>query len=680
MLAELFDAPMTATACLSQTPVTIALDRHAGGGATMCGIAGLAGRAPLGADEPDAVRRAADAMQHRGPDGFGDYTDTQGKRPHLYMAMRRLSIIDLTTGWQPLANEDQSVTVIVNGEIYNHVELRAELRARGHALRTGSDCEVLVHLYEDYDLEFVHKLRGMFAFALWDTRKRRLVLGRDRLGEKPMYLFEQPERIRFASEMKALLAMGEVPLSLDPSAVHDYLHYGWVPEPQTMVRGVRKLPPGNLLVIDVDAWSCQQLEYWRMEHAAPVIGNPSELLRAELEQIGTLIVRSDVPVGIALSGGIDSSLTAAMAMRHSAAPLQAFTVGYQGTPGQDERPMARTLAEDLGLPFRSIEVSTSGMVAAFPQVVACRDDPIADIAGHGYYVLSQQARAHGCPVLIQGQGGDELFWGYPWMVQAVKHSLRKRAGHPVGLFEALWANRPRGLSRPDLARMAYFLGGLLAGWRSLSPGMTSPAEQLVAYDLMDSYQAATHAVGPTYTRRFADQLAAAAWHPRELFRCVGDDTPIDIQIIAVLCRGFLLQNGLAQGDRLSMANSVELRLPLVDYRLVELAIGLQKVEPMYRQAPKRALREAAQELLPAYVFERPKRGFNPPVVHWIAALKAAYGSELRDGALVEAELLDRRAAGRLCESQSRFGTTNDLFFKYLVLEYWYRGMHAVARH
>jgi asparagine synthase (glutamine-hydrolysing) len=644
----------------------------------MCGIAGIAARAPLGIEEPGAVRRATDAMLHRGPDGFGDYADTPGSRPHLYMAMRRLSIIDLDAGWQPLTNEDRSVTVIVNGEIYNHVELRAELQARGHALRTGSDCEVLVHLYEDLDLEFVHKLRGMFAFALWDSRRRRLILGRDRLGEKPMYLLEQSGRIRFASEMKALLAMGGIPLALDPSAVHDYLHYGWVPEPQTMVRGVRKLPPGHLLVIDVDPWSCQDLEYWRIEDAAPVTGDADTLLRAELEQIGTLIVRSDVPVGIALSGGIDSSLTAAMALRHSAAPLQAFTVGYEGTPGQDERSMARTLSEDLGMPFRSIEVSTSDMVRAFPQVAACRDDPIADIAGHGYYVLSQQARAHGCPVLIQGQGGDELFWGYPWMVQAVSHTLRKRAGRPVGLLEALWANRPRGVSRPDMARMAYFLGGLVAGWRSLSPGLTSPAEQLVAYDLLDSYQLALHGVGPTYTRRFADQLAATARHPPDLFRCLGDGTPIDIQIVAVLCRGYLLQNGLAQGDRLSMANSVELRLPLVDYRLVELAIGLQKVNPMYPQPPKRALRNAAQQLLPSYVFERPKRGFNPPVVRWIAALRAAYGQELRSGALVEAELLDPRAAGRLCESQWRFGTSNELFFKYLVLEYWYRGMNAIA--
>jgi asparagine synthase (glutamine-hydrolysing) len=646
----------------------------------MCGIIGAAARAPLAIDEPDAVRRGAQAMYHRGPDGFGEYADSPGARRHLYMAMRRLSIIDLSSGWQPLLNEDKTVAVIANGEIYNHVELRAELRARGHTLRTGSDCEVLVHLYEDYDLEFVHKLRGMFAFALWDARKRRLVLGRDRLGEKPLYLYEQHERVRFASEMKALLATGGVPLSLDPESVHDYLHYGWVPEPQTIVRGVRKLPPGHLLVIDVDSWSRQELEYWRIEDATPVEGHASELLRAELDLIGKLIVRADVPVGIALSGGVDSSLTAAISAKHSTAPLQAFTIGYEGNPGQDERQMAKALAADLGLPFRPIEIAASDVVAAFPQVAVARDDPIADIAGHGYHVLSQQARSHGCPVLIQGQGGDELFWGYGWVVQAVKHSLRKRAGKPIGLLEALWASRPRGLSRPDLVGAAYFLGGLLAGWRSLSPGLTSPADQLVAYDLMDSYQVGSRGVRPTYTRRFAQQLAASTRHPRDLFRCLGHDTPVDVQIIAVLCRGYLLQNGLAQGDRLAMANSVELRLPLVDYRLVELAIGLQKAEPMYSQPPKLLLREAARELLPAYVFERAKRGFNPPVVRWLAALRAAFGEGLRNGALVDAELLDPRAADHLTASRWRFGTANDLFFKYLVLEHWYRGMRAIAHY
>jgi asparagine synthase (glutamine-hydrolysing) len=320
------------------------------------------------------------------------------------------------------------------------------------------------------------------------------------------------------------------------------------------------------------------------------------------------------------------------------------------------------------------------MVSSLPRLASLRDDPIADIAGHNYDVISQQARAHGCPVLLQGQGTDELFWGYPWATQAVAHSVRQRSGNPVGILEALWANRPRGWSRPQLVRLAYFLGGILAGWRSLSPALSGAGNQpLSAYALSDTYQIGVRGTPPTYTRRFAAQLAEYQHSEGESFRPRDHSIPADIQVIAALCRGYLLQNGIAQGDRLSMANSVELRLPLVDYRLVELAVGIQKTTPCYAAAPKQLLREAARGLLPNYVMDRPKRGFTPPVAIWLRALRQRYGNELATGALVSADLLDAAAAARLVASRWRFGTANDVFFKYLVLEYWYRGARSMIR-
>jgi asparagine synthase (glutamine-hydrolysing) len=647
----------------------------------MCGIAGFAAQTPLSTDDLEALGRATAAMKHRGPDGSGEYHSEDGlpaSSGRVALAMRRLSIIDLAGGWQPLKNEDESIALVANGEIYNHVELRAELKARGHRLRTGSDCETMIHLYEDEGLDFVHRLRGMFAFALWDGPRRRLVLGRDRLGEKPLYFsFIDSRKLVFASEMRALLATGSVSTALDPVSVHDYLHYGWVPEPKTMLSSVRKLPPGHLLVIDAERWSWQERCYWRIEDAPKITDSPVERLRAELDEIGKLIVRADVPVGIALSGGFDSSLTAAIAASHSAAPLKAFTVGYEGSPGQDERSMAQAFAADLGLPFHPIEVRVADMVDSLPRLAPLRDDPIADISGHGYYVLSQQAREHGCPVLLQGQGTDELFWGYPWAAQAVAQNVRRMAGHPVGVLETLWANRPRGLSRPQLVRLTYFLGGILAGWRSLTPAL-SASGLLAAYDLNDSFQIGAHGTAPTYTRRFADRVAESNHRAADQFRPRSNDAPTDIQAIAALCRGYLLQNGIAQGDRLSMANSVELRLPLVDYRLVELAVGIQKHTPCHAQQPKQLLREAARDLLPSYVMNRPKRGFTPPVAQWLGALRDRYGSELVSGTLVGADLLDPRAAARLVRSRWRFGTANDLFFKYLNLEFWYRGMQSAA--
>jgi asparagine synthase (glutamine-hydrolysing) len=620
-------------------------------------------------------------MFHRGPDGLGEYQDSpagSSQVSRLFMTMRRLSIIDLRGGWQPLHNEDKSLALIVNGEIYNHVELREELLARGHHFRTGSDCEVMVHLYEEYGLDFVHHLRGMFAFALWDSKRHRLLLGRDRMGEKPLYLRMGSDKIWFASELKALMAARDIPLDIDPSAVHSFLHYGWIPEPQSAIRDITKLPPGHILSIDLDTWSWRQSHYWRIEDSAPVSAPAIEAVRHELETIGKQIVRADVPIGVALSGGLDSSVTAALAAKYGSSDVRAFTVGYEGNPGQDERDLARAFANDTGLPFHSIEISTSDMVAAFPALCFERDDPIADIAGYGYYAVSQAARAEGCPVLLQGQGADELLWGYAWAVQAVTHSLRKLGNKPVGNFAALWAQRPKNLSRPQLVRFAYLLGGLCAGWRSLSPGMQSPAERLVAYDLTDPYQIGAHAAATTYTPEFLQRVQAETSEPAEFFRYAHDGNSVDIQLIALQCRGYLLQNGLAQGDRLAMANSVELRLPFVDYRLVETLVGLQKHKPLYSATPKSALHGAARDLVPAYMFQREKRGFNPPVSNWINALRAAYGKDLVQGALVQQRILSSDAAQRLTEDRSRFGVHNDLFLKYLVLEFWCRGMTRIA--
>jgi asparagine synthase (glutamine-hydrolysing) len=648
----------------------------------MCGIVGFIARHKLAPRDVEAVKRANRAMLHRGPDGSGEYCDRAGSATegaHLFMAMRRLSIIDLKQGWQPLKNEDESIAVIANGEIYNHVELRADLELRGHRFRTHSDCEVLSHLYEQYDLDFVHKLRGMFAFALWDGRKRRLILGRDRMGEKPLYLHASSDGIWFASELKTLLSTGRTPFELDAPAIDSYLHYGWIPEPQTAVAGVHKLQAGHLLVIDTDPWKYSERCYWRLENAPVLSGDPIELVRAELDAIGRQIVRSDVPIGVALSAGFDSSLAAALAVKNKSSRVHAFTIGYQGAPGQDERGMAAQFADSLGMEFHSIELATSDMTRQFPKLAFDRDDPIADIAGYGYFMLSKSAREAGCPVLLQGQGGDELLWGYPWAQQAVHHSLRKLAGNPIGNFEALCAQLPKGWSRPQLVRWAYVMGGLMAGWRQLSPGRRSAERQLVAYDLSDPYQIGAHAAESTYTPRFRAAIDESLQRPADFLRRIEEDSRVDIRIIALLCRGYLLENGLAQGDRLSMANSVEVRLPLVDYRLAETLVGIQKNAPLYEDRPKRLLIDAARDLVPGYVVNRPKRGFNPPANTWVSALRTNWGEELRDGALVQTQVLNTNAAEQLVRPAWRFGPSYDLFQKYIVLEFWYRGMQSIAR-
>ncbi len=647
----------------------------------MCGIVGVIRSTKLGSAEVAAVRQANAAMQHRGPDGAGEFADgshsAAGPR-HLFMAMRRLSIIDLAHGWQPLHNEDGTITVVANGEIYNYVELRAELVARGHHLRTQSDIEVIPHLYEEWGLDFVRHLRGMFALAMWDARHRRLILCRDRMGEKPLYLHRDGDSIWFASELKVLLATGRVPCDLDATAIDRYLHYGFIPEPRTAVERVCKLPSGHLLVVHAQPWSVTESCYWRIEAAPPLSGDAREQVRAELDTVGRQIVRADVPIGVALSGGFDSSLVAALTMRN-ATQVHAFTAGYEGRPTQDERHLAGRFARELGMQMQGLELSAADMSAQFPRLAHDRDDPVADIAGFGFYMLARQAREAGCPVLLQGQGGDELLWGYSWTPQAVVHSQRKIAGRPLGALEALRRLLPTGLSRPQWVRFAYLIGGLLAGWRDPSPGRRSPPDQLVAYDLSDIFQIGAYAARRSYTREFRERVLAGTESPTDFQRSLGPEVPIDIQIIALLCRGFLMEHGLAQGDRLSMANSVELRLPLVDYRLVEILVGLQKSAPQYRAQPKSLLIEATRDLVPDYVVNRPKRGFNPPVGQWIAALRARFGPDLESGALVADGVLDEITVRRLVQSTSRFGADYDLFFKYLVLEFWYRGMQGAAR-
>ncbi|HTU65469.1 MAG TPA: asparagine synthase (glutamine-hydrolyzing) [Steroidobacteraceae bacterium] len=640
----------------------------------MCGIAGVISREPLRNGDMAAIRAANRAMAHRGPDGAGEFLagGSPDNRAHLFMAMRRLGIIDVAGGQQPLRNEDRSLALIANGEVYNFVELRAGLEARGHQYRTGSDCESILHLYEDHGLEFVHRLRGMFAFALWDQSRRRLVLGRDRLGEKPLYLHRTADRIVFASELKVLLAAGGTGFELDAAAVHDYLHYGWIPEPATAVRGITKLRAGHLLIIDVDGWQVLEIPYWDLLKAAPVSGDPGELIRAELESIASIVVRSEVPIGIALSGGVDSSLIAAMAAKHSSRPVHAFSVGYPGRPVQDERNAARAWADKLGLPFHEVEISSGEMLDGFPRLNFLRDDPIADIAGFGYFALSERARAEGCKVLLQGQGGDELFWGYPWSVRAAHHSERKARGLPIRALPELLAQLPRRFSRPHLVRLAFLLGGLLAGWRQLAPGTRSPAGRLVLHDLTDTYQMAVHAVRSTYTDAFAQRVGDH--DPGAFFDQRPGAERVDLQVLDRVCAGYLRENGLSQGDRLSMANSVELRLPLLDHRLAELVVGLQKSTPAVGLAPKQWLRDATCAWLPDEIFSRPKLGFNPPVSGWIASLRQRFGAELRQGFLVSNGVLDPAAARTLCQPASRLGPRNDLFIKYLCLEFWCRGM------
>jgi asparagine synthase (glutamine-hydrolysing) len=641
----------------------------------MCGICGLVSTNPIGEQANRVVMRMNRGLAHRGPNSEGEFSDS-----HVSLAMRRLSIIDLVGGSQPLYNEDRTLVLIANGEIYNFVELRSQLIAKGHRFSTGSDCETIVHLYEDYGTDCVNHLRGMFAFALWDSRRKRLMLARDRMGEKPLYLFEKEGELIFASELKALLQSGLVPFELDPEAINLYFLYQYVPEPMTPIKGVVKLDAAQVLTIDVAPWRVDKKQYWRMEDSPPIYGDPAEIIREELETVSELVIRSDVPVGVALSGGLDSSAITALAAKKYPGLMHSFCVGYPSGQAGDERRQAQAVAEYLKIPFHQIELETGHFVDFFPELVYWQDDPIADIAGYCYYAVMKLAQSKGIPVVLQGQGGDELFWGYPWVRDSAVLSEKRRTVNSSGLkaLSRYWSLHalPRDLSRPSLGHWLRTWGGIKSGIRLLQLYGLSPGKRLFFYDLAPDFSLASRKMASLYSRDFLHQLRSETTAPS--FNSNNDKTPTDITVTRLICDTYLRENGIAQADRLSMASSIELRLPLVDYRLVEKVVGLRKAHTDLELPAKAWFKEAVRDFLPKWVIDLPKRGFTPPVREWQNALFARHCHNLSDGYIVEAGVLTTQAAQYLTKESVFTGAAAAIRFRALVLELWCRGMSMLC--
>lgn len=628
----------------------------------MCGIVGLIGKTPLEFKERCNVQLLCDALIHRGPDGEGSFSS-----PQFMMAMRRLSIIDLGGGWQPLYNEDKSIALVANGEVYNFIELRAELEARGHRFNTHSDCETIIHLYEEIGEAVVDRIRGMYGFALYDLRAQRVLIVRDRMGEKPLYLAEQGDRIYFSSEMRALVRAGVVPFELDPVSVYEYFHYNYVPEPRCAIKGVRKLPAGHLLSVDLKTFDVQERCYWRMEDAPPLEGDPAKIVRAQLEEVNELIVRSDVPVGIALSSGVDSSAIAALAQKRFPGLLTGITIGYEGAPRQDERAQAKQFADYIKLPLHRVELRDADVIDGFPEMVFMRDDPIADISGSGYLNVMRAARDRGIRVMLMGHGGDELFWGYWWVREALLRSTMKAGLHTspptTTLRDYMRISKPPR-SIPMGLRWLRNGGGLFSGYRNYRHDRFTSPDRLVHYDHSFEFDRAERMLPRIMTRAYMQQMA-----DHDLVERYAHPLPwkgIDVQIAKHICQTYLQENGLAQGDRLSMAASVELRTPLVDYRFVETAIGLMKANSTARPAPKKWLRDAVSDLVPDFVMNRPKTGFNAPWRRWIPGMLNRYGHMVEDGELVRAGIFRRGGAPRSAGLIA------------LTLEVWARQMRAAS--
>lgn len=537
-----------------------------------------------------------DAMRHRGPNDEGFHV-----APGVALGVRRLSIVDVEGGHQPFANETGEVVAIQNGELYNHLDLRAELEKDGHRFLSRCDTEILPHLWERYGTSFPTRLRGMFGIALWDDRSRRAVLVRDRLGIKPLYYSIQGDLLVFASELKSLLASGLVEPRLDHEAIETYLNFGFVPGPRTPLLGVLKLMPGHALIVDPRSGVTVE-RYWR--YPEPEVGRRladaeyEEQILAKLDESVRLRLMSDVPLGAMLSGGLDSSLIVALMARHMDEPVQTFSVGFREAGAQNELAEARHVAEFFGTDHHELELSFAEDTVDLEQLVWFLDEPLADLSSLGFLALCELA-VKDVTVALSGQGADELFGGY-----------RK---HEAAAIVARWRRLPAPVRR---------IGDLAA---PMAPRrFRRAAYTLTARDPIDRLVHMSGRVDPGLRRRLMrgplaelnGELAreAVAWR---LDGVADDPLPATLHIDAQLA---LVDDMLHYFDRSSMAHSLEVRVPFLDHEFVELCARIPADLKIRRGTTKYVLRQIARGVVPDRVLDRPKVGFfNGAVAGWFQA-------------------------------------------------------------
>jgi asparagine synthase (glutamine-hydrolysing) len=582
----------------------------------MCGIAGAL--VSDGSDQRRRVEAQVATLGHRGPDSSGVYV-----RSGVAIGQTRLAVIDLVTGDPPITNEDGLIGVALNGEIYNFASLRSELLAQGHTFSTAGDTEVIAHLAEELDpCELAARLDGMFAFAIWDDRSERLVLGRDRLGKKPLYFWAGAGGVVFGSEIKAVVSDPAVPRRLDPDAIPAYLTFGYVPTPRTFYEGVQSLPPGHVLVAE-RGMPVRILEYWR----PPVggdngdrAGGPGSLDEAgeELRRLLTASVAkrlvADVPVGAFLSGGIDSSAVVSLMAVLSTIPVRTFTIGFDDRDGYDERPFARQVAERFGTEHTEFVVQPDA-VDLVERLVHHHDQPFGDASAIPTYLLSELTRQH-VTVALCGDGGDELFAGYERFSAAV--AMRQLQRLPVAVRQGLRAGAERtpGVQRARLVRRA---ARFVASGERPMPDYYRAWISYVPDDTVADLVVAPSSWGVDDYRQIWAGSAGAAFLDRLL----------DLNL-----RTYLLDDLLPKVDRMSMAHGLEVRTPFLDRDVVPFALALPPAMKLRGWSRKRVLKHAMRDLLTPEILNRPKRGFGVPLDRW-------FRTDLRP--FVEARLIGPQA-------------------------------------
>lgn len=619
----------------------------------MCGIAGFVVHDAT-QDLSAILRSMADVIAHRGPDDEGFYEATaKPGTARVGLAHRRLSIIDLSAGHQPIGNEDGSVQIVFNGEIYNFAALREDLISRGHQFRTASDTETIVHAYEEYGVDCVRHLRGMFAFALWDANRDRLFLARDRFGKKPLFIYEQNGDLLFASEIKSLLAYPGLRAEVDRDAVWDYLAYRYVPGPSTLFSGIRKLPPGSFAV-----WENGRLREHRYyippdcqaREACELPSDPVGRFLELLDESVRIRMVSDVPFGAFLSGGIDSSAVVGLMARHSSLPVKTFSVGFAEAE-YSELAYAAVIARQFGTEHHELTVSQDHLMEELPALVRYRDAPVAEPSDIPIYLLSKEA-GRSVKMILTGEGSDEFLGGYP------KHVFERYAAG----YQMLPAILRHGLIEPLIHALPY--------------RFRRAKTAVVNLGLDDRHDRMPRWFGALSCKE-RDELAA--FRPVSCQRNgVQFDTAAENSALRRILyfdqTSWLPDNLLERGDRMTMAASIEARMPFMDHELAAYVSSLPDNYRVRGRQTKWILREAMKRLLPAAILERPKVGFRVPVNEWFRGPMRDYlydqlsGPDSRTAQYYRRDVLARVLGEHVNGRQNH----EKLLWALLNLEIWHR--------
>lgn len=567
----------------------------------MCGICGWINKKANDNQSFIKLEGMNKAISHRGPDetGFARF-DNVG------LAMARLSIIDLTSGQQPIWNEDQTCCVVYNGELYNYLDLRPQLQAKGHIFRTNSDTEVIIHAYEEWGPDCLRHFNGMFTLAIWDGRQNLLFLARDRIGEKPLYYYQDSKRLVFASEIKAILADSTVPREMNPLGLVNFLTFGHAVTPQTIYKNISKLPAGHYLLAKGN--NIQVVQYWDVGEE-PQLANAAHLSEDEyakhiLNLLDDSVRRrmiADVPVGAFLSGGVDSSAIVALMKRHATAPVKTFSLGFNVGRAYNELSDARQVAEYLGTDHHELLVESVDLVQTLRTLVYHYDEPFGDAAGFPVYLLSRYAREQ-VKVVLTGDGGDELFGGY-----------RRYAADQ---FASLYQRLPSILTQSWLPSLIDRLPRLRRTKRLVKTlPISDAARRYASWLVLFSPEMQAELLTP-------DMYAAVAgydpaWSYSHYYNLNGSVASDHLnRLMYVDLKTWLVDVYMEKTDKATMACSLEARLPLLDHRLVELAFQIPGHYKIRGWSTKRILKQAVESLIPSFVLKKPKHGFSVPTDPW----------------------------------------------------------------